>query len=258
MCRVGQRKLGTELAPYSFYPNNYIKTELFNSGVGYKKLYNVIRQDYKLSGSRRIVVCGGDHSVSAGSIPAISDIVRQNNKSLSIIWIDAHADINTFDSSVSQNTHGMVVAMLVGLCANPWIKTHNLICPRKITYVGLRDVDEPEIQYIKQLGIEYYTSKNVLDYGIDYVIERIRKKVGDDVVHISLDVDAVDPQYIPSTGTPVSDGLKVLDCEKIIGCMDKNKLRSMDLVEFNPLIGSRDDVKKSIQNIRRLIDKFYQ
>ena len=109
-CSLGQKNLGTKIAPLFFKITDSIKMD---SLYDYQHLYNKIKNiDY----NDRIVTIGGDHSIGVSTVSAINDRCIKNNKILSILWIDAHADINTFETSISQNTHGMVVAFLLNLC----------------------------------------------------------------------------------------------------------------------------------------------
>jgi arginase len=258
MCNKGQPKIGTEYAPYFFDLKHKIPIKSFNKGTGYQELYNIVFDKYHIYSDRRIVIMGGDHSISSASISAINDKLITRNKKLSIVWIDAHADINTYDTSLTGNTHGMSVAFLLGLCRSKDVIFNNIISPNKITYIGLRDVDKAEVNFLKNLNINCYTNYDVKYYGIKTIMAEVKKKVGDDYVHLSLDIDGLDPVFCPATGTPVNDGLTVNECSTIINSFDKLKFRSMDVTEFNPLICLKPDIVKTKFNIDNLINDFYE
>ena len=258
MCNKGQPKIGTEYAPYFFDLKKKIPMKSFDKGTGYQELYDIVSDKYHILNDRRIVIMGGDHSVSSASISAINDKLITKNKKLSIVWIDAHADINTYETSLTGNTHGMPVAFLLGLCKSNDVIFNNIISPDKITYIGLRDIDKAEVAFLENLNINYYTNYDIKCYGIKRIMEEIKRNVEDDYVHLSLDIDGLDPEYCPATGTPVNDGLTVDECSTIINSFDKLKFRSMDIVEFNPLIGLKHDILKTKLNIDYLINNFYK
>jgi arginase len=255
MCRAGQKKAGPELAP-SFFPlKHVIESDAFDQGTGYQELYDVVKKSYSTSGDR-IIVCGGDHSISTSSVGAINDRLIEKKQNLHVVWVDAHADINTFDSSLTGSTHGMPVAFLTGLCDSPNVLLANKLRPNQLTYIGLRDVDPAEVRFIKDLGIRFYTARQVKQHGIGRIMEQVQKVVGSDYVHVSMDVDSMDPLYCPSTGTAVAGGLTVDDCLAVINGFDKRLFRSMDVTEFNGLIGTKQDVDQTVDTVRKLIDAF--
>lgn len=258
-CMAGQKRNGAQLGSDQILKSYdlIVPHESFVNNKGYQELYDGILRSFSDNFHKKVILIGGDHSVAASSISAINDTyVNKNLDQPFIIWIDAHADINTFDTSVTKNIHGMPVAFLMRLCDQDYVKFNNALMPNKIIYIGLRDVDPPEWTYIEKLGIKYYDMDFITKFGIDYVISEIKSKVGDNYIHISLDIDGIDPNYIPSTGTAVPDGLSVEDVTKVINSLKSDKLKSIDIVEFNPLIGSIDDVNLTISNIKKCLDVF--
>lgn len=164
-----------------------------------------------------------------------------------VVWIDAHADINTADSTDSGNIHGMPVSFLLGLNNPPvpefaWVKS--ILKPERLVYIGLRDVDAGEKRILKENGIKAFSMHEVDRYGIGKVVEMALDHVNpnrDLPVHLSFDVDALDPSVAPSTGTPVRGGLTFREghyiCEAIC---ETGLLAALDLMEVNPSL--EDDV----------------
>ncbi|KAA8899495.1 arginase [Sphaerosporella brunnea] len=195
---------------------------------------------------RLVLTLGGDHSIAVGSISGVAKAVKQRlGKDLAVIWVDAHADINTPHSSGSGNIHGMPVAFLAGLAKPPkedpsvfgWLDQEHHISPKKLVYIGLRDVDVPEKKILKENGIKAFSMHDVDRYGIGKIMDMALEYVGDSPIHLSFDVDALDPMWAPSTGTPVRGGLTLREGDFICECVhESGALVAMDLVEVNPHI----------------------
>jgi arginase len=188
------------------------------------------------------LVLGGDHSVAMGSVSGMANRFRGRRKRLGLLWLDAHPDMNTPDTSPSGNVHGMPLACLVGL--GPRRLTH--LCgwapkvdPRNVAVVGLRDVDQLEKPHVRASGVTALTMRDIDERGLRAVMEEALAVVtsGTEGFHVSLDMDAVDPQQAPGVGTPVRGGLSYreahLAMEMICDC---RRLTSMDVVEVNPVI----------------------
>jgi arginase len=189
---------------------------------------------------------GGDHSISAATI---QPLVEKYKDDLLVIWVDAHADLNTYNSSMTKNSHGMPVSALTGLMDH-WYKVNNNkvhLKPENLIYVGIRDLDVFESKTIAQRGISNFPSYTS---DISSIIEHHPAKH----IHISCDIDSLDPILAPSTGTPVSQGLTVKNVTNIIRAANP-RLVSFDLVEFNPLIGNRRQVRKTLTNINKILSK---
>lgn len=241
-CHQGQRKLGVNfggkyLYNKLFYKNTtskpiIISNKEFDSDLGYKSLYNMCSSlSYPL-------VIGGDHSIGTSTILGS---VKKYGKGVTIIWIDAHADINTMESSISKNRHGMPVASATGL-DSCWFNTklNVKLDFDKIIYVGIRDLDPFEKEVLLAHNIKHYTVEKTIDYINNTT----------DFIHISFDVDAIEPQELDSTGTMASDGLSYLDVKNIINAsMVLDKLIGLDVVEFNPKIGN---LSKSLATIEKI------
>jgi arginase len=194
---------------------------------------------------RLTLTLGGDHSIAVGSISGVAKAIRERHSGaeLAVIWVDAHADINTPEGSGSGNIHGMPVAFLAGLASPPkenpsvfgWLNDTHKINPKKLVYIGLRDVDAPEKRTLREHGIKAFSMHDVDRYGIGKVMDMAMEYIGDSPVHLSFDVDALDPMWAPSTGTPVRGGLTLREGDFICECVhESGQLVAMDLVSTLP------------------------
>lgn len=180
---------------------------------------------------------GGDHSMSIGSIKAAA---HQKPAETGVIWIDAHADFNTPESSPSGNIHGMPVAVVIGEGASTLIEVgEGVTVPRQnIVQIGVRDVDVAEKVRIHQTKLPIFTMRAVDEQGIATIAHKALTRLAHCThIHISLDLDSLDPSVAPGVGTPVRGGLSYREahllCE-ILG--DSGLVRSMDVVEVNPIL----------------------
>lgn len=262
-CRLGQRKFGVEMGPevlasYIPYIKENMHTIIFDSKPNdNRRKRNLVSNGYaetyrlnKSAGDKRVLNIGGDHSVGHSTVAGSVD---RYGKKLKVLWVDAHTDINTFKSSETKNTHGMPLSSFFGLM-KPWINTKARLDPSQLVYVGVRSIDEAEQQFIKALNIKAYSADDVKYEGINNVMNDIMKP--NEIYHISFDIDSLDPQYAPSTGTPVENGLSYNDAMYLIDRIKKtNNLKCFDLVEFNPRIGSRSDIYKTTMTCLDIIEK---
>jgi arginase len=252
-CMIGQKKKGVELG--GKYILNKLKissdnTIKINKLQDYSKIHNIILKNITLNPSNFIINLGGDHSISSATIKPLIDMYKDD---LLLIWIDAHADINTQKSSMSGNKHGMPVATLMGT-SKCWYtyklsQDSHYLNPNNIIYVGTRDLDPYEVYFIKKNKIKLYSN-----YTED-IIETIKSHPAK-YIHISFDIDSMDPSLMPSTGTKVLNGLQLLNLLDIIEST-KDRLISFDLVEFNPYIGTSADVMKTLFNIKIILNKIF-
>lgn len=186
-----------------------------------------------LDGYRPIII-GGDHSISLGSISGVA----KNNKNLGVIWIDAHADMNTDETTLTGNIHGMPLALLQGAgdyqLANCFFKGQK-IKPENVVIIGARDIDVREYDVIEDLGVNVIHYDDIVRKGIDSVLEEVRNYLKVDEIHISLDIDSLNPNFAPGVSTPVKNGLDEDDVYKTFKFLFKNYfITSVDIVEFNP------------------------
>lgn len=193
------------------------------------------------------VTIGGDHSIGMSTISAFINA----HPSGGIVWVDAHADINTPSTTESGNLHGCPVAFAMGLDRENWPPhfkwieelTH-LVKPEQITYIGLRDVDAGEKKILRDLGITAFSMYHVDKYGISEVVRRALKAVnpsGENPIHLSYDVDGIDPMYVAATGTPVRGGLTLREGLFIVEeIANSGNLAGLDVVEVNPSLATKD------------------
>lgn len=185
---------------------------------------------------------GGDHSIAIGSIGGM----LSQWKDLGVIWVDAHGDFNTPQTSPSGNIHGMPLAFLTGqmkkypLKSFEWLKTFVPI--DRLVLIGIRSIDDEERVLMKSVGVNVFSMTEIDRWGIGGVMERafeILFKNGKIPLHLSYDIDAVDPHYAPSTGTRVRGGLNYREAHYIAeACAESRSLVGMDLVEINPQLES--------------------
>lgn len=188
-------------------------------------------------------IIGGDHSLALGSIAGAS---RYFNN-LAVIWIDAHGDINTHETSPSGNFHGMPLAAAMGIgedvAVNLYYKGAK-VKPDNVYIIGARDLDKGEIQLAEKLNLNLYTMDKIKKMGIKKLIEEILNKINFsniDGIHLSYDIDVLDKSIVPGTGTPVEYGFSLEESKQILeGFLSTGLIKSMDLVELNPFLDEND------------------
>jgi len=192
------------------------------------------------------VVLGGDHSLAAGSVSAAAQVVRPKGKPLGLLWIDAHGDMNTPESSESGNVHGMPLAALLGpepaeLSAiggfSPKVR------PDRTVLIGVRNLDEREKELVRASKIHVFTMKDIDRLGIAAVMEKALARAGRGTagIHVSFDLDVCDPSVAPGVGTPVKGGLDYREAHMVMEMVaDSGRLLSLDLVEVNPILDVRN------------------
>ncbi|MBZ5577558.1 MAG: arginase [Acidobacteriia bacterium] len=188
------------------------------------------------------VALGGDHSIAVGTTSGVSHFFREKNQKIGIIWLDAHADMNTPDTSPSGNVHGMPLACIVGM--GPRELTHlsgqaPMVDPRNAVIVGLRDVDQMEKPHVRDSGVRAFTMRHLDERGLRSVMEEAIRLASDRTagIHVSLDMDFVDPQDAPGVGTPVRGGVTYREAHLAMEMIcDSGQMVSMEVVEVNPVI----------------------
>jgi arginase len=213
-----------------------------------------------LNDNRICLTLGGDHAIGIGTIDGH---LRSKNNNVAVLWIDAHADLNTNASSPSGNVHGMPVALLVEELAELWPYIPGMdwqkptIPIKNIAYIGLRSVDPFERLIIDTYNITAYGMREIELYGIKEVMRRALEKIdptNDKSLHVSFDIDSLDSLEAPSTGTAVRGGLTLREGIYIMEqAYNTNRLNAVDLVEINPSVGSQDDVKKTLDAAMHLL-----
>jgi arginase len=188
------------------------------------------------------LVLGGDHSIAVGTVSGLAAAARRAGKKVGLLWVDAHGDINTPETSPSGNIHGMPVAALLG--EGPQALTgiggkDPKVDPANVALVGIRSLDDGEKRRLKQTGVQVHTMSEIDRLGIHRVMKKALARVtdGTDYVHVSFDLDAVDPTVAPGVGTPVKGGLDYREAHLIMEVMhDSGVMTSLELVEVNPIL----------------------
>jgi arginase len=189
---------------------------------------------------------GGDHSMAIGTISGIASYCNKRNQKLGVIWIDAHSDMNTDETSPSGNIHGMPLSALLGLGCDELVNFLGFspkIKPENCALIGIRSVDEAEKINIKILNVPIYTMNDIDKLGIHRIIAKVLKQFREKVdhIHISFDADSVDPSVAPGVGTPVSGGLSYREAHLLMetiaecGCMS-----SLEIAEVNPILDHKN------------------
>jgi len=191
-----------------------------------------------IQGGHFPLVLGGDHSLSVGSIRGAA-----KNRNIGVIWVDAHADFNTAETTPSGNIHGMPLAALCGLgdprLVSLWDETPPVIDPKRVAIIGARDLDPGEKRNLHEAGVMVQGMEQIDRFGMVTALEKSLERVGRDVdgIYLSFDMDALDPRHAPGVGTPVNGGLTFreahLACEVLA---ETGKLIGMDMVEVNPIL----------------------
>ncbi|HEY0614194.1 MAG TPA: arginase [Candidatus Elarobacter sp.] len=187
--------------------------------------------EHVIAGGGFPLVLGGDHSIAMGTIAGVA---RARGKAPGVIWVDAHGDINTPLTSPTGNVHGMPVHFALEAHA---------VDPSRMVFIGLRDVDEGEKRVIRELGVKAFTMADVDRLGMSKVVDEALTIVaeGEDSVHISFDMDGVDPQEAPGVGTPVRGGLTYREAHLLMeGVAASGTLGSLEVTEINPILDSEN------------------
>jgi arginase len=192
------------------------------------------------------LVLGGDHSLAAGSVAASADYVRtMTSYPLGLIWVDAHGDMNTPQTTTSGNVHGMPLAALLGHEPKELssIGSSPSVSPAHTVLVGIRNLDEKEKDKIRAAGVHVFTIKDIDREGIATIAERAiaLASKGTGGIHVSFDMDACDPSHAPGVGTPVKGGLDYREAHMVMELVaDSQRLVALDLVEVNPTLDIRN------------------
>jgi len=188
------------------------------------------------------IVLGGDHSVAAGTVSGVAEFYRRQNQKIGLIWIDAHTDINTPDSSPSGNVHGMPLAAIMGLGPPELANILNFspkVPPENCVLVGVRDIDAVEKENVRRAGIDVFTMRDIDERGMRTVMEEALRIAGRGTAgyHVSLDMDWVDPEDAPGVGTPVRGGATYREAHLAMEIIaDHGRMLSFEIVEVNPVI----------------------
>ncbi len=201
-----------------------------------RDLHDQVRR--ALEAGERVITLGGDHSVALGSISA----ALMQEQRVGVLWIDAHADFNTPETTPSGNVHGMVVSALMGRCPEVLTVGEVRLRPEQIVQIGIRDLDAEERVALGRSGIKVLTMREIDENGMATVVHAALNALGNvDALHVSFDMDSLDPKVAPGVGTPVPGGLTYREAHLLLEMLaDDARVRSLDLVEVNPILDERN------------------
>ena len=191
------------------------------------------------------LVLGGDHSIAIGTIGGISNYCRKKNKKFGVIWVDAHGDMNTDVTSPSGNIHGMPLAASIGLGALELTSIagdYQKLDPKNLVMIAIRELDAGEKAAIRKNNISIFTMEDIDKHGMAVVINKALRKLKDvDFIHISFDLDAMDPKECPGVGTPVKGGLDYREAHLLMETLSENdRMHSLEIAETNPILDNRN------------------
>jgi arginase len=189
------------------------------------------------------LVLGGDHSMAAGTVSGVAEFYRRRGQKIGLLWMDAHPDINTPETSPSGNVHGMPLAALAGLGPEPLANIFGhapKVAAENTALIGIRNIDAAERDNLRRAGITHvYTMRDIDERGMRVVMEEALRAAGDGTAgyHVSLDMDWIDPEDAPGVGTPVRGGATYREAHLAMEILaDRGNLLSLEIVEVNPVI----------------------
>ena len=199
----------------------------------------------ELREGRLPILLGGDHCLGIGSITAVARHCRETGKQLRVLWLDAHADFNTYDVTPSGNIHGMPVACLCGIGPEALTTLGGgapAVTPAQIRQIGIRSVDPGEKRLIKEHGLDVYDMRYIDEVGMKRAVEEALAGIDENThLHVSFDVDFLDPSIAPGVGTTVPGGPNYREAQLVMEMIaDSGRMRSLDIVELNPVLDTRN------------------
>ena len=220
---------------------------------GYRHLDEVVAWNHAvfeqsseiLDSGRLPLMLGGDHSLAIGSIAAVAAHCRRSGRDLRVLWLDAHTDFNTRTITPSGNIHGMPVACLCGIGPEPLVRLGGpqaALAPSQVRQIGIRSVDQDEKRLVKEHGLDIYDMRYIDEVGMRQTMEQALAGLGPGThLHVSFDVDILDPGIAPGTGTPIPGGVNYREAQLIMEMIaDTGLLASLDVVEVNPALDNRN------------------
>ena len=220
------------------------------AGVGPKYLPEIVRACERLAPRVRAIladegfpiVVGGDHSIALGTVAGVAGHFRAREEKIGLLWIDAHADMNTDTSSPSGNIHGMPLSGLLGYGCPDLVNIGGFspkVAPENTVLIGIRSVDQDERELVIRSGVNYYEMMKIDARGMGTVVAEALQRAMDGTagVHVSLDVDGIDPEYAPGVGTPVRGGINLREAHLIMELIaDSGSMCSLEITEVNPIL----------------------
>ena len=234
---------------------NHIADGVFNltEVVGFCNLLkHSVLQSYQ--NNHLALIIGGDHSIALGSLSA----TLQYDPNAAVIWFDAHTDINTETTSPSHNAHGMPLAAMLHLCTSALSSVATTpIKSSNIFYLGVRDIDTGEQDILQKHPAHIYTRKDILQKGINSILKEISIRLAQqniNTIHLSFDIDGLDPSIATATGTPVANGITTSELDTFCQWLPLNKIHAIDFVEYNPLLDTENITgKMCIETICKIL-----
>lgn len=225
------------------------------------------RAAYEAAANDRFpIFLGGDHSLSAGTVPGVTRRAREAGRELFVLWLDAHTDFHDLDSTESGNLHGVPVAYFTGRPgfdgAFPPLAAP--VDPANVTMIGIRSVDRAEHARLVDSPISIHDMRAIDEHGVSVLLRAFlaRVEAADGIVHVSLDVDFLDPGIAPAVGTTVPGGASFREAHLIMEMLhDSGRVASLDLVELNPFLDERGRTAKLMVDLtaslfgRRVLDR---
>jgi arginase len=253
-CYLGQRLKSLSNSPLQFtkfinYPINKVINIPSISDNLFDNLKLLYQKNIDIQGPR--INIGGDHSMAIATVAAS----LQQHPNLKVVWIDAHPDINTTNSSTTKNYHGMPLAFLSHLDSDSnldFIKTSLKL--ENLIYLGIRDIDPYEKEILDKYEISNYSVSDC-ENELPRVLSDLESWIGYNPIHISFDVDSLDPSVLDSTGTPVPGGLSTHTAKHIIDLLYKHNWVNLDITELNVSLGNPD---KSMKNLRYIMNNILE
>ena len=195
----------------------------------------------ELQDGRLPIMLGGDHCLGIGSITAVARWCREQGRTLRVLWLDAHSDFNTSEVTPSGNVHGMPVACLCGLGPDALTRLGGdapAISPQQVRQIGIRPVDQEEKRLIKQHKVDVYDMRYIDEVGMKRAVEAALEGVDENThLHVSFDVDFLDPSIAPGVGTTVPGGVNYREAQLVMEMIaDTGRMGSLDIVELNPVL----------------------
>jgi arginase len=188
------------------------------------------------------LVLGGDHSIAVGTLAGMAHHLRKDRRKLGLLWVDAHADMNTPQTSPSGNVHGMPLACSVGIGPKQLTNIFGFapkVDPQNVALIGVRDVDQLEKPHVRRSGVHAFTMRDLDERGMRAVMEEAIRIASNGTAgfHLSLDMDALDPRESPGVGTPVRGGINYREAHLAMEIVnDSGGMLSMEVVEVNPVM----------------------
>lgn len=273
-CHQSSRQQGFQFAPDEIkeHYDYTITTNLFSDSVidlsndrielcsGYNLLYKHILNHTENNPNDIIITIGGDNSISSATVAAMNEkyMVQCGEKfdsDLMVLWIDSMPDIHDFSTSINQDLNEMAVASLLGLCDTYFVKNNLLLKPEQFIYYGLVDKDD-NLDEIKELKIPCFTHNKIKSMPIEFLVTAIKNMINNKPLHICLDMKVFNESLVKSTIPSNPDGIELERVEKLLIGL-KDNIVSMDITEFNPLIGTTEDIRTTKDTIKYLLMKTF-